>query len=167
MVLDDNSLGTGVRGSRGRLDGSLNALRVASVPGAREDPSNACRVTLPSMLRLSVQLNSSSIETARNCGGLPHHSPSLPFHHAASTDGSPSAQLWSLARQHGPATTRPRACLLAQKREKGAQSRASTGDCAQRKLLLCRDALVLAHHGWGLPNLRPSWTKLRLDIGDS
>ena len=39
----DNSLGTGVRGSRGRLDGSLSALRVASVPGAREDPSNACR----------------------------------------------------------------------------------------------------------------------------
>ena len=39
----DNSLGSGVRGWRGRLVGSLNALRVASDPGARDDPSNACR----------------------------------------------------------------------------------------------------------------------------
>ena len=39
----DNSLGSGVRGWRGRLVGSLNALRVASDPGARDDGPHRSR----------------------------------------------------------------------------------------------------------------------------
>ena len=62
----DNSLGSGVRGSRGRLDGSLNALRVASVPGSREDPSNTCRAadTSPMCTNASALLTFFSIPSS-------------------------------------------------------------------------------------------------------
>ena len=38
----ERSLGNGVRGSGGRLAGSLSAFSVASEPGARDAPSRAC-----------------------------------------------------------------------------------------------------------------------------